>query len=60
MDGQKVVKGLRKLILFCADIVFAAAGGSSSSTKQYTHGEAYSLLHEDKISIAEFVESIKD
>ena len=61
---QRVGKGLLKLTWFgiklAINVVVSVASGSPSTTKRYSYGQAYGLLHEDKITIAEFVESIED
>ena len=61
---QQVGKELLKLTWFVTrlaiNVVFSAASGSSSKTKRYNHGQAYGLLHDDKITVAEFVEAIED
>ena len=57
---QSVGKGLLFVIRLGVNVVFSVASGSPSNTKRYSHGQAYGLLHEDKITIAEFVESIED
>lgn len=53
---------LWKLTCVVVNVIFAAGDDSSSrsSTKTYTHGEAYGLLHDDQITITEFVDSISD
>ena len=60
---QRVGKWFLKLTWFvtklAVNLVFSAAGESSSS-KRYGHGQAYGLLYDDKITIAEFVDAIED
>ena len=56
--GKKLLKLVCTLGLFAIKIIYSAT--EESTTKRYGHGEAYGLLHDDKITIAEFVESISD
>jgi len=59
---MNVGKVLWKLTWVAVQVILSAASGSSSRsrTKTYTHGEAYGLLHNDQITITEFVDSISD
>ena len=63
----KLAKGLLQLIWMSMKASFSfvkmivrAIDESSSTAKSYGHGQAYGLLHEDKITIAAFVDSTID
>lgn len=57
--GQGLWK-LIKVVAFVTNEAIKTSENTRNSTKQYTHREAYELLHEDKILISEFVENISD
>lgn len=58
--GKVVLKFFWVITKIATKIVVNAIDESPSQVKCYTRGHAYELLHDDKITIAEFVESIKD
>lgn len=58
--GKELLKLCWCLIKIVAFVVDAVSENKPRASNQYTHREAYELLHEDSISISEFVDSTKE